>query len=287
MTHVALTHRTTYRYSAPASLGPQLIRLRPAAHTRAPIHAYRLSVTPDDGPLTWAQDPFGNWAARQVAFALAERLEVLVELEVELRPSNPFAFMVDADAATWPFAYPAGLRSDLQPFLAEDGGGDRFDALTARFRDPAPDTVQRLLDLNAAVREAVLYREREEPGTRSAEETLACGEGSCRDMGWLLVQLFRRLGVAARFVSGYAIQLANGAEVTADRADLHAWAEAFLPGAGWIGFDPTSGLLTAEGHLPLAATARLEAAAPVEGPVYGDVTARFDWSLDLRRLPAA
>ena len=283
MTRVALRHVTTYRYSGPASLGPQFIRLRPAAHARAAIEQYALTIEPADHRLTWGQDPFGNWVARMLTFAEPEALRVVVELVADLQPVNPFDFFVEGWAARWPFTYPDGLASDLAPFLARIDGGERFDDFLARFEGGTHDTVQLLLDLNTALRAAVDYRERLEPNTQAPEETLAIASGSCRDSSWLLVALLRRLGIAARFVSGYSIQLANGAEVPADTVDLHAWAEAFVPGAGWIGLDPTSGLMTTEGHIPLAATARLEAAAPVEGAVYGDVTAAFDFDVSASR----
>ena len=285
MTRVALTHATTYRYSRPASLGPQLIRLRPAAHTAAAIETYRLHIQPADHQLGWQQDPFGNWVGRMTTAALAPELAVTVELTARLTPVNPFDFFVEGYAVERPFAYPDDLRSDLAPFLACPPQGARFDALVAQFEDRTGGIVQFLIDLNSAVRGDVRYLERLEAGTQTPEETLVAGSGSCRDSGWLLVLLLRRLGLAARFVSGYSIQLANGAEVLEDSADLHAWAEAFVPGAGWIGLDPTSGLLTAEGHIPLAATARLEAAAPIEGKVYGDgVEAAFDFSVTVSRL---
>ena len=285
MTRVALTHATTYRYSRPASLGPQLVRLRPAAHTAAAIEEYRLTILPADHLLGWQQDPFGNWVGRMTTPDLAPELRVTVDIVAALNPVNPFDFFVESYAAERPFAYPDDLRSDLAPFLACPPQGARFDALAARFEGRTGGTVQFLIDLNSAVRADVRYLERLEAGTQTPEETLAAGSGSCRDSGWLLVLLLRRLGLAARFVSGYSIQLANGEEVLADVADLHAWAEAFVPGAGWIGLDPTSGLLTAEGHIPLAATARFEAAAPIEGKVYGDgVEAAFDFTLTVSRL---
>ena len=207
-----------------------------------------------------------------------------VELVAELADYNPFDFLVEPYAAERPFVYPPDLAADVAPYLAVEAAGTRFEAFAVRFDDTRAATVQFLIDLNAAVRAEVAYRRRLEAGTQSPEETLALADGSCRDSGWLLVQLMRRLGIAARFVSGYSIQLADGAEVPADTADLHAWAEAYIPGAGWIGLDPTSGLLTGAGHLPLAAAPLYRSTMPIEGAVFGEARAEFGFDMDVRRV---
>ncbi len=273
---VLVQHRSTYRYPHPAVLGPHLLRLRPCNHTRARIESYRLAIT---GPhrLYWQQDPHGNHVAR-ATFPIGspiDALDVLVEVAVELSPINPFDFLVDPRCKTLPFAYPDGLAAELAAFRDE---GDPAYAIGPHARAlftsvPATgDVVDAIVACNSAVAAAVRYVIREEPGVWTPEDTLTRGRGSCRDSAVLLVAALRARGLAARFVSGYLIQLADEGMIPdaprgldRDVVDLHAWAEVYLPGAGWIGLDATSGLLCGEGHVPLAATASPALAAPLDG----------------------
>ncbi len=271
-----IQHRTRYNYPRPASLGPQLIRLRPATHAKAKIESYSLKIDP---PIAahWQQDPYGNHVAR-VLLPAGERvphLDILVELAVSVRPVNPFDFFIDERAKEAPFAYPAELKQDLAPFLDSAdpsfARGPLLDAFLAGLPSKG-DTVSLLVALNTAVNRRIKYVIREEAGIWTPEETLAQGRGSCRDSAVLLIAALRSRGLAARFVSGYLVQLTDEGMipdqprgVSRDVVDLHAWAEVFLPGAGWIGLDATSGLLCGEGHIPLACTASPALAAPVEG----------------------
>ncbi len=266
----ALQHKTIYKFDAPVNIGPHLIRLRPAPHTRMPIKAYALSVGPAPNFLNWQQDAFGNWVARCVFPERARELVIEADLVFEHAVFNPFDFFVEDYATQFPFRYETGLRSDLGTYLKSAKPGALADAYLA-VQVKAGPTVQLLVDLNASLARDIAYRVRLEPGVQTAEQTLKLREGSCRDSALLLVHLARHLGFAARFVSGYLVQLAPdpGGEVSRgeDSCDLHAWAEVYLPGAGWIGFDPTSGLLAGEGHIPLAAAPSPAAAAPVSGSV--------------------
>ena len=289
-----IQHQSRYRYPRPAALGPHLMRLRPANHARARIETYGLSIEQPVN-LRWQQDPSGNHVAR-ATFAegvLVERLDVLVELAVDIRPVNPFDFFLDGRAERVPFAYPAETSRDLLPFL--DTGdpafatGSLFAALDAELPREGT-TVSILVALNAAVNQRVRYVIREEAGIWTPEETLAAGRGSCRDSAVLLVALLRSRGLAARFVSGYLVQLTDEGMIPdaprgvgRDVVDLHAWAEVYLPGAGWIGLDATSGLLCGEGHIPLACTAHPPFAAPIEGS--SDVAASdVSFSMTVGRL---
>src|SRR5262245_29058649 len=271
---VALHHRTTYRYDRLVSVSPQIVRLRPAPHTRTRVVSYSLEVEPRAHFLNWQQDPFGNWQARVVFPDWIRELVVKVDLVAELAAFNAFDFFVEDYAERWPFEYEPALETDLQPYLRRDPLGPRLRTLIQSIPRNPRLTVDFLVDLNRRLAQDIRYLIRLEPGVQTPEETLAKASGSCRDSGWLLVQCLRHLGVAARFVSGYLIQLApdvksldgpSGPEN--DFTDLHAWAEAFVPGAGWLGLDPTSGLFAAEGHLPLAATPDPRAAAPITGTV--------------------
>ncbi|MES3035542.1 MAG: transglutaminase family protein [Gemmatimonadota bacterium] len=269
-------HRSTWRYTAAAMLGPHVIRLRPATHARVAIDDYRLRVEPA-GELRWQQDPTGNHVAR-LTFPTGTRTEALVvsvQFACDVRTTNPFDFFVDERCTSAPFVYPDELRADLAALLDRTEPSLFAGARFVAFLDALPfagDTVQLLVQLNAAVHRAITYVEREEPGIWTPEATLAAARGSCRDSAVLLMAVLRHRGIAARFVSGYLVQLAHESPITGqaslvpeDSVALHAWAEAYLPGAGWIGLDATSGLLCGEGHIPLACTSSPALAAPVEG----------------------
>ena len=276
--HAALYHKTRYTYDRPTAHSPHVVRLRPAPHCRAAILSYSQKITPEEHFINWQQDPFSNWNARLVFAEKLTELCVEVELVVEMAVHNPFDFFLEADADHYPFTYDDALKKDLAPFLEPCAAGPRFDAWWRGIRGELASkpvrTVDFLVALNQRARNDVKYLIRLAPGVQTPEETLARGSGSCRDSAWLLAQLLRRLGLASRFVSGYLIQLApdqksldgpSGPEK--DFTDLHAWCEVYLPGAGWIGLDPTSGLLAGEGHIPLCCTPEPSSAAPVSGAV--------------------
>ena len=299
---VALTHRTRYRYDKPVALHPHLVRLRPAPHARTPIESYGLTVKPKDHFINWQQDPFGNYMARLVFPERTEAMEVAVDLVADLSPINPFDFFLEEDAAFVPFSYDEETRKDLAPYLEPVAGGPLFERLVAREQaewlskagrkgeDDGLRTNDFLVGVNQRLEQAIAYTTRMEPGVQTPEETLAKALGSCRDTAWLLVALMRRLGVAARFVSGDLIQLkaderslAGPSGPAADFTDLHAWAEVYAPGAGWIGLDPTSGLYAAEGHIPLAATPAPQSAAAITG-THGPAEVEFDFEMSVTRL---
>jgi uncharacterized protein (DUF2126 family) len=270
--NVALTHKTHYRYDRSVSLGPQVIRLRPAPHCRTPMLSYSLKVRPENHFINWQQDPQSNFLARLMFTEPTTELFVQVDLVAEMGIFNPFDFFLEPSAQQYPFLYDAALARELRPYLETEPAGQKLSDFLGRLPRASMRTIDFLVDLNQRVKSAVGYVIRMEPGVQTCEETLQLGTGSCRDSAWLLVEIMRHLGLGARFVSGYLIQLQadvkpleGPAGPTSDFTDLHAWAEAYLPGAGWIGFDPTSGLLTGEGHIPLACTPDPGNAAPITG----------------------
>jgi len=293
---VALTHRTTYRYDRPVNLSAHEVRLRPAPHCRTPVLGYSLTVEPAQHFVNWQQDPYGNWLARLVFPERTDKLDIVVDLTADLTVTNPFDFFVEPYAEMYPFAYSQALAKELIPFLEVAPSTPRLADWIAAFRSsirPDESTVNLLVRLNQQLQHEVRYLVRMEPGVQTPEQTLAAGAGSCRDSAWLLIQILRHLGLAARFVSGYLIQLRpdidpveGPREVENDFTDLHAWAEVYLPGAGWIGFDVTSGMLTGEGHIPVAATPHYRTAAPISGSA-GFANVEFGFEMNVRRIREA
>ena len=276
--HVALHHRTHYTYDREVAHAPHVVRLRPAPHCRTKILSYSQKITGGEHFINWQQDPFANWNARLVFPDKMKEFCVDVELIAEMSVLNPFDFFVEESAETYPFVYDPVLKKELAPFMGLPPPTQKLlnlvGELMGKYLTAKVRTLDFLVAVNQRLQNDVKYTIRLEPGVQTAEETLVKGSGSCRDTGWLFVETLRSMGFAARFVSGYLIQLKpdvkaldgpSGTEV--DFTDLHAWCEVYLPGAGWIGFDPTSGLLAGEGHIPLSCTPEPTSAAPVSGAV--------------------
>ena len=269
---VALNHYTRYRFDKLVSLSPHVVRLRPAAHCRTPIQAYSLKITPKKHFINWQQDPFGNYLARLVFPEKTKELSIEVDLVAEMVIINPFDFFVEEYATRYPFTYEAGLTKELIPYLQKEVAGPRLTKWLSEIDRRSQSINDFLVSLNQRLQKDIGYNIRMEPGIQSCEKTLEKANGSCRDSAWLLAQILRHLGLASRFVSGYLVQLTadvksldglSGPEN--DFTDLHAWTEVYLPGAGWVGLDPTSGLFAGEGHIPLACTPEPSNAAPITG----------------------
>ena len=288
--HVALRHITRYRFDRAVEVHPHVLRLRPAVHTRTPILGYTLKMTPSDPFINWQQDPFGNWLARLVFPERTREVEFDVELIADMTVINPFDFFLDESAQSFPFPYGERLGRDLAPYLEVTERGPLLEAWVAQVaRTPMP-MVDFLVALNQRLAEQIDYTIRMEPGVQTCEQTLRAKRGSCRDSGWLLVQILRHLGLAARFVSGYLVQLEpdvraldGPAGPEQDFTDLHAWTEVYLPGAGWVGLDPTSGLFAGEGHIPLACTPEPSSAAPITGST-GVAEVEFSYTNTVLRI---
>ena len=288
--HVALTHRTEYTYDRLTGMGPQVVRLRPAPHSRTPILSYSLGIEPKEHFINWQQDPFGNYLARLVFTEKMREFKVAVDLVADMATINPFDFFVDEYAQKWPFDYEPGLKEELAPYLKSAEPGPLLKDYLSKLKVTAKSGIDFIWELNLQVQRDIGYLIRMEPGVQTPDETLKKRSGSCRDSGWLLVHILRHYGLAARFVSGYLIQLKadvkpldGPAGTEADFTDLHAWAEVYLPGAGWIGLDPTSGLFAGEGHIPLAATPSPQSAAPISG-IHDEAEVEFSFDMKVTRI---
>ena len=287
---VAINHKTVYQFDRAVFLSPHVFRLRPAVHSRTPIKGYSLRIQPEKHFINWQQDPFGNILARVVFPEKCRKLSVEVEVIADMTVINPFDFFVEEYAEKYPFKYDPLLAQELKPNLEVTENGTLLTDWVRSFDVRKRNINDFLVDVNRKVFTEVSYNIRMEVGIQSCEETLQKRSGSCRDSAWLLVQILRHLGLAARFVSGYLVQLTadvksldgpSGPEQ--DFTDLHAWAEVYIPGAGWIGLDPTSGLLAGEGHIPLACTPDPASAAPVTGGT-DRCEVKFEFSNTVTRL---
>ncbi|MEM9044984.1 MAG: transglutaminase family protein [Pseudomonadota bacterium] len=288
--NAAITHRTTYRYDRRINLGAQIIRLRPAPHSRTRILSFSQKITPEEHFLNWQQDPFGNYMARVVFPEKVEEFEVTVDLVADMAAINPFDFFLEESAEHYPFEYSDELKAELAPYLQIEEQDDFFQEFMTLMPRERQHTNDFLVEVNRLVQEAVAYTIRMEPGVQTPDETLDKGSGSCRDSAWLLCHILRHLGLASRFVSGYLIQLTPDVKAVdgpsgplEDFTDLHAWCEVYAPGAGWIGLDPTSGLYAGEGHIPLAATPMPSSAAPITGTL-DPCEVEFEHHMEVNRV---
>lgn len=287
---VAINHRTSYKFDRLVNLSAHTVRLRPAPHSRTHIHSYSLKIKPADHFINWQQDAFGNYLARLVFKEKCQKFEVDVEVIADMTALNPFDFFVEEYAEHYPFKYTKQLKKELRPYLATKPYGKTFKNFLAGVNLKKREINDFLREINIYVEQNIEYLVRLEAGIQSPTETLKSGKGSCRDSAWLLVQMLRHLGLAARFASGYLVQLKpdekslDGPSGAAeDFTDLHAWCEVFLPGAGWIGLDPTSGLFASEGHIPLACTPTPVSAAPIVGAT-DECEVTFDFSNTVTRV---
>ena len=288
--HIALNHKTTYLYDRPVNLAPQVVRLRPAPHSRTPVLSYSMNVSPKDHFINWQQDPFNNYLARLVFPEKTESFSVEVDLVADMIVINPFDYFLEPSADDFPFSYSKEIKSDLSPYLVTKKQHPVLKKYLKEIDTTPRSTIQFLVDLNMKLHQDINYLIRMEPNVQSCKKTLKLRSGSCRDSAWLLVNILRHFGLAARFVSGYLIQLKQDVKsldgpsgAPEDFTDLHAWTEVYIPGAGWIGLDPTSGLFAGEGHIPLACSPEPKSAAPITGAL-DECEVNFKHTMSVTRI---
>jgi len=281
MRRLNISHVTEYLFATSVSLLPHRLRVRPLESHSLRIESSTLTITPAH-TVRWYRDTLGNSVATVSFSELSNVLRVLSEVAIAVYEDAPLDFLIEDYAASCPFDYIIDENPDLAPFQQSVYWNDRpllRDWLTRLGLLQRPiDTFALLSRLNCEIANHFTYQVREEEGVQSPAQTLALNSGSCRDFAALFMEACRYMGLASRFVSGYLHMTGNDA----GNATTHAWAEVYLPGPGWKGFDPTSGLITGNQHIPVAVARRPEAVPPVSGSYVGPAGQRPSLTVSVR-----
>lgn len=268
MPSVEVRHTTTYRYRRLVTLGEHNVLTRPRDSHEIRLIKAKLQTTPDS-TTTWSFDVFGNCIGRMQFFAPAQTLEIASTLLLEICAPEWPVFPIRVDAQTYPFQYSTDEIIDLGALrnLQYADPGRQLEAWAKRFvRGPSTDTLSLLQDLNAGISNSVRYQSRDEEGTQGPLHTLARGWGSCRDYAVLLAEAARSLGFGARLVTGY-LHVAGGSLIGG--GSTHAWVEIYVPGAGWVAFDPTNRAMGGAHLIPVAVGRNIDQIIPVAGTFIG------------------
>ncbi len=274
MPSVMITHTTQYQYRTEVSLGPHRLMLRPRETRDLSLTSFDLEISPE-ARIDWSHDVAGNAVATAQFDAKTTMLSIRSRTCVELRAPVWPVFPIAAAAASYPFVYAPDDWTDLGalavPQYADDGG--RLSNWVERFVMARPtDTLSLLKDISNGITAGISYQSRETEGTQGPLETLDRGWGSCRDFAVLFAEATRTLGFGARLVSGYLFNPAADLVGSLDAGSTHAWVEVFVPGAGWIPFDPTNRSVGSTNLIPVAVARRIEQVAPVSGSFHGRPT---------------
>ncbi|WP_026597316.1 transglutaminase family protein [Methylobacterium sp. 77] len=280
MVQLRIHHETTYRYRQPVSLGPHRLMLRPRETRDLKLVSSVVTVTPD-ATIKWANDVFGN-AVATVTFATPSDILVIDSVScVELSAVAYPVFDMAASAISFPFRYSDDDWTDLGALaIRQYPDGDDMPSWAQRFVAGYPtDTLSLLKDINAGVGSTIAYQAREDEGTQSPSQTLSLGMGSCRDLATLFVEAVRSLGFGARVVSGYLHDSTRTLLGSADAGSTHAWGEVYLPGAGWVTFDPTNRSVGGANLIPVAVARDIRQAMPATGSFIGSADAFLEMSV--------
>lgn len=289
MPNIRITHKTHYIYQSAVALGSHRMMLRPRETRELKLLSFDLAVSPD-AHVTWAHDVVGNSIATAVFPEMSDRLLIESSLTLSLTAARWPVFAISASALTYPFRYSDEDWTDLGALACPqyaDGAG-RLSEWVARFVMYRPtDTLSLLKDVSNGVSQQIAYQSREDQGTQGPLETLDRGWGSCRDFAVLYAEAVRTLGFGARIVSGYMFDPSNTLVGSAGQGSTHAWVEVFVPGAGWISFDPTNRAVGSANLIPVAAARHIAQVAPVTGSfrtAQGDMP-RMDVSISVEEMP--
>jgi transglutaminase-like putative cysteine protease len=275
-----------YQYDHPVRLGEQILRVHPLLDDAVPTVEYSLAIEPEDHSLRWQQDDFGNTIARVTVPGRTTKLSIRARVVADVQTMDRALPKTSEPLGRLPFSYPNALRAKLSPYLPPNPSSRELARYIQAASRPGPSMLEFALELNRKFAKDVRHTERLEPGVQSPSETLELGSGSCRDSAWLLVQTLRQAGIAARFVSGYLVELAEpGSDSTDDALSFHAWCEFYLPSTGWIALDPSIGRPTSFMYIPLAAAPSPELVAPLEGMVEVAET-ELSFPMRVRRITA-
>lgn len=276
--HIAVVHTTEYRYSGPVYLEPHTVRLRPREDATQRLLSFTLELDPAPAGRAEILDQDGNAVTHAWFAGTTSRLSVRTAFQLETLRTNPFDFLFLAGDRDIPVQYEEKLRAPLVPYLraGHDPAVREFAQEIANGADW--NTMAFLTALNRRLFETTRHVVRHDGAPHPPARTLAEGEGSCRDTATLFCAACRAMGIAARFVSGYE----RDAALRPDGGDLHAWAEVYLQGGGWRGFDPSRGLAVADTHVAVAAASDPELAAPVTGTFRGDATSTMTYSIAMQ-----
>ena len=271
MPSVTITHTTRYRYRNAVSLGLHRLMLRPRETRDLSLTSFDLKISPE-ARIDWSHDVAGNAIATAQFDEMTESLSIRSRARVDLRAPVWPVFPIAADAASYPFVYSPDDWTDLgslaMPQYADAAG--RLSAWVESFVMSRPtDTLSLLKDISNGITASISYQSRETEGTQGPLETLDRGWGSCRDFAVLFAEATRTLGFGARLVSGYLFDPSGDRVGTVGPGSTHGWVEVFVPGAGWIPFDPTNRSVGSTNLIPVAVARRIEQVAPVMGSFHG------------------
>ena len=281
----AVRHLTVYRYSRPVTLGEHRMMFRPRDSYDQRLIEARLAIEPVPSDLRWLHDAFGNCVAVATFDTRATELRFESEIKLEHTPSRLPDLQIEPRVAAFPFSYDEDELPDLLPYISRrypDSENEVRRWVNRFLRDGRPnETGALLMTLTAAIQESFAYIRRSEPGTQDPVLILKLGHGSCRDLALLMMEAVRELGMAARFASGYLYVPSRDSETMRGGGATHAWCQIYLPGAGWVEFDPTNGMVGSNNLIRVAVTRDPKQAIPLSGTWYGKPEECLEMSVEV------